>query len=126
MRTIFKPVLAVALFLQFFGCQPKKEGSIKKIDKQTVMAEVVGKDVQLLDVRTPAEFTAGHIDGAVNFNIKDKETFLKQISALEKDEPVYLYCKKGGRSNSAAQLLRKEGFQNILDYSGGYDDWTRD
>ncbi len=126
MANVFKPLVAITLLFHIFGCQPKKEASIKKIDKETVMAQVVGKQVQLLDVRTPAEYSAGHIDGSLNFNIKDKESFLTQISVLNKDEPVYLYCKKGGRSNLAAQVLKEEGFQNILDYSGGYDDWTRD
>lgn len=89
-------------------------------------AETRGKDVQLVDVRTPREYELGHIDGAINYNVKDSLTFLKQISVLNKKKPVYLYCKMGGRSNKAAQILKEKGFLTIFDYSGGYDDWILD
>jgi len=86
--------------------------------------DVVGKNVQLIDVRTMEEYEAGHIDDALNFNIIDSETFVKQIENLNKNEPVYLYCKMGGRSSRAADILKEKGFTKICDYSGGYNDWV--
>ena len=85
---------------------------------------VKGNNVQLVDVRTPEEYAAGYIGEAVNYNIIDSETFLRQIEGLDKEEPVYLYCKMGGRSNRAAILLKEKGFTAIYDYSGGYNDWV--
>ena len=87
--------------------------------------EVVGKAVLLIDVRTQKEFNAGHIEDAVNYDIIDSEAFLLQIADLDKDRPVYLYCKRGVRSGRAAKLLKKEGFTRIYDYSGGYNDWVK-
>lgn len=100
--------------------------SITKIDKTFVKNEILGKDVQLVDVRTPEEYESGHIDDALNFNIIDSESFLRQIEGLDKEKPVYLYCKMGGRSNRAAKLLQNKGFVEIYDYSGGYNDWVTD
>ena len=108
-------------FLWTLSCHPQ-ESTVQKIDKATVKAEVIGKDVQLVDVRTPQEYNNGHIDDAVNFDINGT-SFLKQIKTLDKEKPVYLYCKMGGRSNRAAEILKSKGFKKIFDYTGGYDDW---
>lgn len=110
----------------FFSCQSQSSSTISKIDKVHLKDNVIGKDVQLIDVRTQEEFEAGAIDDAVNFNIIDSSTFLQQIKTLDKSKPVYLYCKMGGRSNRAAELLKNEGFVEIYDYSGGYNDWVQE
>lgn len=116
----------VLLFLTLVAaCQTKKSNAtIEVIDKVYLTDEVLGQDVQLVDVRTPEEYEAGHIGDAVNYNIIDSELFLKQIDGLDKQKPVYLYCKMGGRSNRAAELMREQGFVKIYDYSGGYNDWV--
>ncbi|MFC4221445.1 rhodanese-like domain-containing protein [Flagellimonas marina] len=106
-----------------FSCHSQQKPFIKKINKATVQLEVIGKQVQLVDVRTPMEYKQGHIDDAVNFNVND-EGFVKQIETLDKTKPVYLYCKMGGRSNRAAELLKSKGFTQIYDYTGGYSDWS--
>ena len=108
------------------SCKSKSEKGITKVDKAFMQETVVGKDVQLIDVRTPEEFDSGNIDGAVNYNIINRKAFLKQIENLDKDKPVYLYCKMGGRSNRAARLLKREGFTQIFDFSGGYNAWVKE
>lgn len=107
------------------GCQPTQESNITKIDKAYLIENVIGKNVQLIDVRTEEEYEIGRIDDAVNFNVVQGEKFLEQIKTLDKSKPVYLYCKAGGRSNRAAELLKSEGFTQIFDYSGGYNDWVQ-
>jgi len=108
----------------FMNCQSQVSPTITRIDKSYLKENVVNKDVQLVDVRTAEEYAAGHIGHAVNFNIVQGNVFLEQIQSLDKDKPVYLYCKAGGRSNRAAQLLKERGFVKIYDYSGGYNDWV--
>ena len=110
-------------FFVMISCNSRKEGTIQKIDRATVEAEVIGKEVQWIDVRTPQEYNAGHIDDAVNFDIKG-ESFVEQINTLDKNQPVYLYCRRGGRSNRAAEILKSEGFKEIYDYTGGYEEWS--
>lgn len=118
-------ILCILLALVGVSCQ-QSVNSITKVDKTFLKEEVLGKDVQLVDVRTPEEYESGHIEGAVNYNIINSEAFLGQIKELDKDQPVYLYCKMGGRSDRAANLLKEQGFSKIFDYSGGYNDWVTD
>ncbi|NKI30899.1 rhodanese-like domain-containing protein [Croceivirga thetidis] len=110
----------------FFGCQSQQEAKITKIDKTYLKENVIGKQVQLVDVRTAEEYEVGRIGDAVNFNVVQGDEFLEQIKTLDKSKPVYLYCKAGGRSNRAAELLKAEGFTQIFDYSGGYNDWVQE
>lgn len=121
-----RSTLCCLLLLIGLSCKKQVAQEITIVDKTFFQTEVVGKDVQLVDVRSQEEYDAGHIDDAVNFNIINNETFLEQIKELDKDRPVYLYCKMGGRSNRAAQLLKEKGFAKIYDYSGGYNDWVTD
>ncbi|PWL39614.1 rhodanese-like domain-containing protein [Flagellimonas aquimarina] len=124
MKSVLKISLFSFCFLLLASCKTKEEGTIVKIDKKTVKTDVVGNDVQFIDVRTPEEYKDGRIDDAINFNFKDSTAFLSQIATLNKEEPVYLYCRRGTRSNNAAILLKTKGFKKIFDYSGGYDDWS--
>ena len=79
-----------------------------------------GKNGTVLDVRTPEEFQEGHLDRAVNINWYDAD-FAKQIQSLDKEGPIYVYCKLGGRSAKASKVLDSLGFKNVVDLTGGYD-----
>ena len=121
---MLKYCLSLVCGLLMLSCQPKEKSTITKIDKQTLIENALDKDVQLIDVRTPQEFAAGSIGQAINLNINDAN-FSGLILDLDKEKPVYLFCKKGGRSNRAAHIFKENGFTNIYDYSGGYDDWVK-
>lgn len=123
-RLLFLTILLCSFL--FINCQSKTKATITKIDKAYLQEHALNKEVQLIDVRTAEEYSAGHIGDAINFNIVQGETFLQQIKTLDKTEPTFLYCKAGGRSNRAAQLLKEQGFTKIFDYSGGYNDWIID
>ena len=125
MQTIFRWALYLMVFTSVVSCQSQQDNTISRVDKEAIKAEVIGKDVQLVDVRTPGEYRAGHIDDAVNFDLSNRNAFMKQIETLAKDQPVYLYCLVGSRSAYAAKILRDKGFTKIYDYSGGYNDWVR-
>jgi len=81
-------------------------------------------DAQLVDVRTPAEYEAGTIKDAVNMDVRAAD-FEKQIETLEKDQPVFLFCRSGGRSARAASQLEDMGFTTIYDMSDGYLGWGK-
>lgn len=119
-----KIILLIALVSISISCKSPNNQEVKVIEMETMKTEVVGKDVQLVDVRTPEEYNAGHIDDAININIMDNETFVDKVKLLDKEKPIYLYCKLGGRSKKASQKLKELGFRSIFDYSGGYDEWS--
>ena len=115
----------VALFTLLFGaCQPATDGmSVVPVDEFAQF--ITQPDVQLLDVRTPEEFEAGHIEGAIMIDYRtDPDGFLAKAEAqLQKDKPVALYCRSGKRSHSAAELMHKAGFQQLVELQGGILDW---
>ena len=82
-------------------------------------------DLKLIDVRTAQEFTSGAIKGAVNIDYSNSN-FLKNIQAFDKDEPIYLYCRSGRRSASAAKQLKEAGFTKIFDLQGGILAWQNE
>lgn len=65
----------------------------------------------LLDVRTEAEFSRGHPDGALNIPVQDLEA---RVGELDADRPVVVYCASGNRSRRAADLLSARGFERVL------------
>jgi thioredoxin 1 len=76
----------------------------------------------ILDVRTPEEFSKGHLTTALNYNWNGDE-FDKQISNLDKTKPVFVYCLSGGRSSSAANKMRSDGFKEVYELDGGIMKW---
>lgn len=81
--------------------------------------ELVAEGATLVDVRTPGEFAAGHIDGAVNIPVQD---FSSRAREIPKDRPVVLYCASGMRSGAAARLLRGAGRTDVHNL-GGISRW---
>ncbi|WP_437399143.1 rhodanese-like domain-containing protein [Flagellimonas lutimaris] len=125
MKNTLRLTLSLVLLMGVSSCQSQESTNITKVDNSFIKQEVVGKNVQLVDVRTPNEYNSGHIDNAVNFDLSRQKAFIQQINTLDKDKPVYLYCAVGSRSAYAAKILEREGFTKIFDYSGGYMDWVR-
>ncbi len=77
----------------------------------------------IIDVRTPEEFQGGHLIDAVNFNVLAPD-FQAQVSKLDRDQPVFVYCKAGGRSADASEIMKDMGFTIIYDMQGGYKAWS--
>lgn len=82
------------------------------------------KDAPLLDVREPAEFAAGHVLGAKNIPLAQVEARAAELDKW-KTKPVIVYCDSGSRANSAMALLKRRGFTEIYNLSGGYPAWQQ-
>ncbi|ADV48057.1 rhodanese-like domain-containing protein [Cellulophaga sp. E16_2] len=107
-------------FLAFlnYGCSQIKSKPITEVSQDEL------KNVTLLDVRTPDEFNAGHLNDALNINWFDAD-FQTQISEhVAKDKTVYVYCKVGGRSAKAADKLTALGY-TVVNLEGGYDTYIK-
>lgn len=79
--------------------------------------------IQLVDVRTAAEYAAGAIDGARNLDVKQEGFALRADSLLDKSRPVAVYCKGGVRSRKAARQLTEKGY-TVYNLDKGYDSWV--
>ncbi|PZD79663.1 rhodanese-like domain-containing protein [Mesonia sp. K7] len=78
----------------------------------------------ILDVRTPEEWEEGYIPGATLVDIREPQQFLDRIQALEKDKSYYVYCKSGGRSAQACQIMSQLGIENTYNLLGGFSEWN--
>lgn len=107
----------------FISCQNNKETQIQKITADQMIEAIQFQSIQLIDVRTPIEFNQGSLKNAHNICITN-EGFRDQAQMLDKNKPVYLFCKSGGRSAKAAAVLKEMGFKQIYDLSGGIEVWN--
>jgi rhodanese-related sulfurtransferase len=79
------------------------------------------RKAQLIDVREPEEYAAGHILGARNIPLTQLRMRMKE---LRPDQPIYLYCQSGLRSGRAAQMLYRKGYRDLYHLKGGFKQWT--
>ena len=122
MKKILLPLLFLSSTILISAQQTEK---IQVIDVANFKEAVVGKTVQLVDVRTPEEYNAGYIDNAINIDYFDQEKFKQAFKKLDKDKPVYVYCRSGSRSNMSAIILKELGFTKLYDLDGGYIAWCK-
>jgi rhodanese-related sulfurtransferase len=76
----------------------------------------------ILDVRTPAEYAAGHIEGAINIDYQAAD-FRDRVSKLEKVKSYLVYCRTGVRSAAASDIMVDLGFYYVSNMTGGITDW---
>jgi len=88
------------IFKQLFG-------SSEKVDLKDVIAE----GAFLVDVRTPAEFAAGHVKGSVNIPL---DKVASQLPKFANNKNIVVFCKSGGRSTMAKAILNNAGFKNVV------------
>ena len=84
-------------------------------------------DVVVLDVRTPDEFRAGHINKATNINLYDSH-FVKQLATLDRSKTYMVHCAAGlpnGRSRKAVALMDSLGFKEVRHMNGGFSAWQK-
>lgn len=105
------------------GCTQEEKNAI--LDVANYKEVVVGKDVQLVDVRTPAEYNAGKIDDAINIDFMNQKTFKEAFEKLDKTKTLYIYCRSGNRSQKSIPFLKAMGFKDIYDLKGGYNAWSK-
>jgi thioredoxin 1 len=96
--------------------------SIKTVPVAEYSAAIATDTAQIIDVRTADEYTGGHIAYAKNMD-QAEDAFDEQIKTLDKTKPTYIYCLSGGRSKSAAGVMAKAGFTNIINLDGGIMAW---
>jgi thioredoxin 1 len=120
MRKNYSIGLLIAEMLLSVGSFAQQSQLLKPADFKKIADSATGK--QIIDVRTPEEFQSGHIADAVNINFYD-EDFPKKMAKLNKQQPIFVYCKAGGRSAEAVALLQKKGFTHVYDLEGGIMSW---
>lgn len=98
----------------------QSNGKVTLLDVDAFEKQIANEGT-ILDVRTPGEVAEGIIANAVVMDINGAD-FSNQIQTLDKSKPVYVYCKAGGRSGRASEMLSALGYE-VYDLDGGMDAW---
>jgi len=91
------------------------------IDPATLDQRLANRTVHVLDVRQPAEWRHGHIRSSQNVPLMQLKS---RLATLRRDTPIITVCASGHRSNAAARILQRAGFQ-VENLKGGMHAWTK-
>ena len=123
--SIISKILFLSLAFSLSNCH---ESTAQQAAQSAVLApddfeaKALKADVQLIDVRTPDEYKAGHIANAKNINFYAAD-FKDLMDKLDKTKVIAVYCGVGGRSGKASIILTQLGFKTIYDLQGGMSAW---
>ncbi len=126
----YSSLSAFFLFFLFVACssntgtntENNTDGKVSIPQFKTSMSAV--SNPQLIDVRTPEEFSRGSLDGAINMDFKS-ENLENQLNTLDKSKPVFIFCQAGGRSGKCYKKMKDMGFSEVYDMEGGYGAWSK-
>ncbi|HEU4435567.1 MAG TPA: rhodanese-like domain-containing protein [Pyrinomonadaceae bacterium] len=96
--------------------------AIEQVSVDQLKEQIGNRELQIVDVRRPAEYSNGHVPRAMNAPLSALDRTIDQL-ALEKDKPTAVICAGGYRSSAAASLLQQQGFTNLINVAGGTGAW---
>lgn len=103
-KTLIAVLIAVVLFKFLLG---------SRVDRKADLPSLLRQGALLIDVRTPGEFAAGHVEGAINVPL-DQLTEKIGRRAKKKSTPIIVYCHSGSRSGMAKKLLLRQGYEQVV------------
>ena len=137
MKSVFSKItFLLILSISFLSCaQNSKSSNVSETIEINNVKEVIAVispeefnknlgDIQLVDVRTPKEFSEGHLKNAVNIDFFDA-SFMEDMGKLDKNKELYIYCRSGNRSGKASKKLKAAGFTKVYDLEGGIIKWNK-
>jgi thiosulfate sulfurtransferase len=92
----------------------------KEIAAQKVQEMQEEDAVNVVDIRDPGSFSAGHIPNAVSLNDGNVKEY---IETADKEKPLVVCCYHGNSSRGAAEYLSQQGFKEVYSMTGGFDAW---
>lgn len=124
MRFLLAVLGLVALLTGCSTTTPTAEaGAPGRVGVAEFASVIAQPGVQIIDVRTPAEFADGHIAGAVNIPVQQPD-FTERIAWLDPKATYAVYCRSGTRSKSAVAQMEGVGLTHIYELAEGTNGWT--
>ena len=99
-----------------------RRATIAQIEIPELRDQIESDAVAVLDVRTPAEYRAGHLPGAYNIPLGELPARLAEVPT---DKPLVVHCQAGGRAAIAASVLQARGVGDVRNLRGGFAEWER-
>ncbi len=125
MRRVILPLIILSLVAAACGTATQTGVVQVSTDDAYAITSAPPADLVVLDVRTPEEFSEGHLTNAVNVDFY-ADDFAGNLAALDKDVPYVLYCRSGNRSGTTAEQMRSLGFSEVYEIDGGILSWIDD
>lgn len=119
-QTWLAPLVIAAALLT--GCSTSSD-AITDVDVAEAQQIVDEGNAVILDVRTPEEFAAGHLPGAININVESGD-FETQVAGLDETAETLVYCRTDNRSGVATDQMADLGFTEMSDLQGGIEAWA--
>lgn len=94
------------------------------INQDQALPMLQDTNVVVIDVRTPGEVQSGYIEGADLFINLNGGSFEAEIAKLDKSKSYLVYCRSGGRSTTAANIMTQNGFTQVYNLNGGISSWS--
>ncbi len=114
-------VLSVIALTSLTGCGDDTPArAATELTAASEVSSVLSEGAVVIDVRTPSEFTAGHVADALNIDA-GSEDFEAKVGALDKGKTYVVYCRTGSRAGRAVAAMAKLGFENLVN-GGAFDD----
>ncbi|HPQ07706.1 MAG TPA: MBL fold metallo-hydrolase [Bacteroidia bacterium] len=95
----------------------EKISDIHQIDAAEFAKRLKAENINVIDVRKPTEYNNAHLENAKNIPL---DFLPKQLNELDKNQTYYIHCAGGYRSMIASSILKRNGFNNIIDIKGGF------
>ena len=125
-KTLYFFLFVTVFSLGMWACTGK-EIKYKNLTSGQFQELIKDANVQLVDVRTIAEYGEGHIPNSLNIDVKDEAAFPLDVDELlNKEKPVAVYCRSGRRSRTAAEFLIKKGFKKVYNLDKGILNWMEE
>lgn len=116
-------LMAFVLVGAYVYSQRRSSARFESMDNAEFATLIADTAVQLVDVRTPAEFAAGHIPEAKNIDVRGDNFDREAKATLSKERPVAVYCRSGARSKTAARRLAAMGYR-VYELNTGFMNWN--
>ncbi|MBT9316345.1 rhodanese-like domain-containing protein [Leptothoe spongobia] len=113
---------AACLCLQLVACGAMAETSAQISQQELITRIEAGTAPLILDVRTPEEYEAGHIPGAINIHFRE---IGERLHEIPQDVPIVVYCERSIRANIATRTLREAGVDSLLHLEGDISLWRK-
>jgi rhodanese-related sulfurtransferase len=111
------------------ACSQKSDKEQSDAIKQIKVVELnqidfaANPEFVLIDVRTTEEVNDGAIANSKHIDVLEQDSFKNAVQELDKSKTYYLYCRSGGRSTRAAEMMKAMGFENLYNVEGGITAW---
>lgn len=121
-KTLYFMFFVCAFALGLMACNGKAKDNFKNLSADEFERLIQDDNIQVVDVRTVAEYSKGHLPASLNINVLDDSFSATADELLDKDRPVAVYCRSGKRSRNAARILDKKGFK-VYNLDKGFENW---